>query len=144
MSRHDVFPTFYLTAFLLRRIWRFFRPLLAIAGLLLLVAYVVVNRTAGAALEREMAQLREQGEPLSLREAAPPQVADEENAALLYAQAFERLPRLSPASPSTGRPGPQLSAADERVLKEIVPERGERSGNVSMSQVRGLLAGTEE
>jgi len=91
-----------------------------------------VNRTAGGALERELAQLREQREPLSLREAAPPQVADEENAALLYAQAFERLPRLSPASPSTGRLNPQLSAADERLLKEVVPERGERSGNVSM------------
>lgn len=143
MSRQEIFPTFYSTAYLLRRIARFCGRLLPVAGLLLLAIYVVANQTAGSALERELARIREQGEPLTLREAAPPPVPEDENAAVLYARAFERLPRLVPA-PSSGQPNPRLSSADERVLKALFSERGNRVGDVPIAQLRDLLTGTDE
>src|SRR5207302_7054279 len=68
----------------------------------------------------------------------------DENAAPLYKQAFLALPRLVPASPSTGRMNPQLSPVDERLLRRLLSDPNERPGNVSMQQVREVLSGTDE
>ena len=48
------------------------------------------------ALDAKLAELREQGEPLTMAEMAPPEIPPDENAAVLYSQAsaqFDLLPR---------------------------------------------------
>src|SRR5438874_7562315 len=143
MSKREVFPTFCAAGYLLLWMWRLIRPLLGIVVLGLLAGGVILNMTSGRALESELAQIREKGEPISLREAAPSMVPDDENAAPIYKKAFLSLPRLVPASPTTGRVNPQLSPDDERLLRRLLSDRNERPGNVSMQQLREVLAGTE-
>jgi len=46
-------------------------------------------------LDRRLNELKASGAPMSLAEAAPPPVPDEENGALLYMEAFEQLAELS-------------------------------------------------
>src|SRR4051794_14561930 len=108
MSKQEMFPTFYAVGALMRWMWRLIRPLLAVSALLLVAGYVVLNIRAGRSLESELAQVRERGEPISLREAAPPAVPDAENAAPIYEAAFRQLSRLVPASPSSRGSQPQL------------------------------------
>jgi len=64
-------------------------------------------------LDRMLAELEASGAPMSLAEAAPPPVPDEENGALLYMQAFEELAKFEdqkalydpePVEPGSERP----------------------------------------
>ena len=56
-------------------------------------------------LEGELEKIRAAGEPMTLEEIIPPEVPDEENAALLYQKAFEKL---------------DLSAEDKDVLGDLL------------------------
>src|SRR5262249_34314936 len=101
-QRGDLFPTFRAAARAARRrarfaaleapdrIGRLARGLLTgtawvLAALtcLLLIVTLAANGIAGPKLEQELAQVRSRGEPLTLREIAPPPVPDAENAALV-------------------------------------------------------------
>lgn len=63
------------------------RPALILL-LILAVAHAGLNIYASVLLNRELAELRQKGEPLTLGEMAPPLVPEAENAAPLYRQAF--------------------------------------------------------
>src|SRR5204862_4662121 len=76
MNNGDVFPTFHTTARVVRRLWRWTRLFLAGMTCTILLSYVVVNLSAGRALERQLTLVRERGEPLTLAEIAPPSVPD--------------------------------------------------------------------
>ena len=143
MNKEDVFPTFYGVADLMRRLWRLTRSLLPGLALALLLSYVVVNVNAGKALQSELAQIREKGEPLSLREAAPPPVPDAENAALIYLQAFARLPRLHSAPIAADPKYQAVSSADEQLLKEFILGHPQHPGSASGDPVRAVLSGPE-
>jgi hypothetical protein len=69
-----------------RKTWCFSLPLL----ILLVIAHTIFNFIAGQRLEAGLNRIRQAGEPLTLAEAAPPQIPDEENAAVLYEKAFKR------------------------------------------------------
>src|SRR5439155_807371 len=103
--------------------------------------FVVTNSLAGRALEGELALVRSEGAPLSLREVAPPSVPDNENAALLYQQAFQRLPRL--AKPGAVHEPARLDQKDEGTLRIFLAEDGNQRKRVSLAQVRQALAGTD-
>jgi hypothetical protein len=145
MIRREIFPTFHAAADLARRGWRWSRPWLAGVVLLSLGAYVIANVAGGRALERELARIREAGEPLSLREAAPPAVPDEVNAAVLYDRAFHRLPRLErdPQSLPGGQPQWRVAREDERVLSDFLADDPEKQRRAGRERVRQALAGTE-
>lgn len=81
----------------MKRFW----SVIAMTFLFLLVAYVAANVRSGRVLENELSAVRERGEPLSLKEAAPPLIPDAENAAVLYGRAFKMLPKLSDAEQTT-------------------------------------------
>jgi len=70
-----------------RKTWRYLLALLV----LLIIGHTIFNFIAGRKLEAELARIRKSGAPLSLLEAAPPQVPDSENAAVLYQEAFKGL-----------------------------------------------------
>ncbi len=151
MDFSGAFPTFRATRRVYAWIWRravrpFIRrvvvPVICVGGIAGAGAYVVTNARAGRALEAELQAIRQRGEPLTLAEAAPPPVPEEENAAPLYRRAFERLPRLrSPRQPS---PGPrQLAQADELVLDRIFPPYAARRAPVSLADLRAVLEGTD-
>jgi hypothetical protein len=116
------------------------------AGLtcLLLLATLITNGIVGQALEQELARVRERGEPLTLREIAPPPVPDAENAALVYEQAFNRLPRLEKASLSGSPVTMRLAHEDETVLGQFVSDEAKKRAQASVPRVRQALGGTEE
>jgi hypothetical protein len=74
-------------AWLWRKTWRFSLTAL----ILLVVAHTIFNFIAGRRLEAELNRIRQAGEPLTLAEAAPPQIPDVENAAVLYQKVFRQL-----------------------------------------------------
>ena len=138
-----MFPNFYAVLdaarWTGRRVW----PFLLGLTFLLLLAFVIANARAGQALEAELQKVRAEGAPLSLREAAPLPVPEDENAALVYEQAFQRLPRLE-KMPAADVPGQQrLAHEDEQVIEGFVSNDGRRQKRVSLRQVRQALAGTE-
>jgi hypothetical protein len=143
MNTARAFPTFRATGRLLRWLWRPTRPVLAVLALLGLAAYVVTNVSAGHDLERELTLIRERGEPLTLAEAAPPPVPDEQNAALVYEQAFRQLPRLEGVPSSAIAGEQQLDRRDEKVLGEFLSEASGERWRDSVEPVRQALAGTE-
>ena len=63
---------------------------LVLGALLLIVslAHLYINVMPEKQIEREFARIRAQGEAVTLEEAAPPEIPDAENAALVYEQAF--------------------------------------------------------
>jgi hypothetical protein len=149
MTHADRFPTFRATARLLsslfRWTWPIVRPILAVLVVLGLAAYVVTNVTAGRELERELSLIRQRGEPLTLAEAAPPPVPNDENAALVYEQAYQRLPRRVEYAPRVATLREQrLAQQDEKTLSDFFSAKPERRGGVTMAQVRQTLAGTED
>lgn len=152
MTNADRFPTFRAAGRLLRRLgrlagwgWRFLRPVLAALVLFVLGAYVATNVTAGRELEHELALVRQQGEPLSLTEAAPAPVPDDENAALVYEQAFNALPRRVEYAPKVANAREQrLAREDEALLSDFFSDKPEIRNRVTMAQVRGTLVGTKE
>jgi hypothetical protein len=70
-----------------RRTWR---PIVVVLAVLVAV-HLVLNVIAGRRLEAELSRLRAEGAPLTLAEAAPPEVPDSQNAAVLYRKAFRGL-----------------------------------------------------
>jgi hypothetical protein len=58
-----------------------------------LVAYLIAVAVTGARVEGELRRLKASGAPVTLAEAASPQVPDDQNAAVLYEQAFQWLPQ---------------------------------------------------
>ena len=67
-----------------RKTWRYSLGLL----ILLIIAHIIFNFIAGRKLEAELQKIRAAGAPLTIMEAAPPPVPDNENAAALYLWAF--------------------------------------------------------
>jgi hypothetical protein len=143
MNRRKMFPNFYAITDAVRWTGRRLWPLFPGLAFLFLVVYVIANARAGQALQRELALIRAQGAPLSLREAAPSPVPVRQNAASVYAQAFERLPRLEKA-PSVAEPeGHRIAEADERVISSFLSDDLQRQQTVTTEQVRQALAGTD-
>jgi hypothetical protein len=151
----DLFPTFRAAArrapHVRRRAWRIFSRLArgaarGVAGLtcLLLLTTLVANGVAGRALEQELARIRDRGEPLTLREVAPPPVPDAENAALVYEQAFRRLPRTERLPPEIEPHAVILAPEDEGVLRRFMSGDAAKREQVPVARVRQALAGTEE
>src|SRR5437867_1533236 len=127
MSTGDRIPTFRAVGQIYRFLWRsVFRPLLLASMFFLLVAHVVTNVRAGRALEAELQTIRDRGEPLTLREGAPPPVPDDQNAAPLYKQAFRLLPRLKFPSEGGKRQTPQLDAESQRILTQFLSEASQQ------------------
>jgi hypothetical protein len=145
MNNGDIFPTFYTAARIARRLWRWTRLFLAGMTCTVLLSYVVVNLSAGRALERQLALIRERGEPLTLTEVAPPMVPDRENAAPLYAQAFQRLPRLTNSASGAGASAQRrLSQADQQMLTALFADDPQQREGISPADIRQVLAGTDE
>ena len=76
-------------------------------------------------LQAEFEKIKAAGEPTSLQELIPPEVPDEENAALLYQQAFEKI---------------ELSEEDKDVLSDLIgsmaqPPRGEAPSMEAVEQI---------
>ena len=66
-------------------------------GLLALATlYAVLVVIGSIAVSREKAALRADGRPMTIEEMIPPEIPDEENAALLYNAAFEAIKKQSP------------------------------------------------
>ncbi|MBW3636989.1 MAG: hypothetical protein KY445_11110 [Armatimonadetes bacterium] len=74
-----------------RRFWQKTRRRLGWTLAVLFVAHSGLNIYASVLLNRELAAIREKGEPLQFAEMAPPAVPDAQNAALLYKQAADSL-----------------------------------------------------
>lgn len=117
--------------------WRFTGPILGGLFLLLLGGYVITNVYAGQELERELTSVREKGEPLTLREIAPPPLPDEENAALLYVKAFTLLPRTK------GNGKKQITDEDTVTYSRFISDVPAKKHKVTLDQVREALNGTE-
>src|SRR5438445_13607420 len=101
MNRREVFPNFYAVLDAIRWVRRLTRPFVLGFAFLLLLAFVVANVKAGRALEAELQRVRAQGEPLSLREAAPAPVPSSHNPAPVSDRASPHLPR--PATDAAAR-----------------------------------------
>ncbi|NIM04778.1 MAG: hypothetical protein GTO55_02410 [Armatimonadetes bacterium] len=108
-----------------RKTWRFSIALL----ILLIIAHIIFNFTAGRRLEAELARIRGAGDPLTVSEVAPPPVPDSENAALVYQQAFEGLP----------------ADEDNEIIADFIslPEHGEYP-RPTLAQVEEILAAHEK
>ncbi len=68
--------------------WVVLGLVLGVVLLIVSLAHLYINVMPEKQVEREFARMRAQGEPVTLEEAAPPEVPDAENAALIYEQAF--------------------------------------------------------
>lgn len=104
------------------RIWRKTRRGIGWTLAILFVAHCALNIYASVLLNRELAAIRQRGEPLKLSEMAPPAVPDSQNAALVYAQATKSL-RFSPAEKTAlhtlerSRTPPMLREVEAALLK---------------------------
>ena len=58
---------------------------------LLFLLWFALNAAAQGAVDREIAKIRARGEPVTMKEVAPPPVPDEENAAVVFELAFAEL-----------------------------------------------------
>lgn len=99
-----------------RRHWRKFLILLAVLALL----HTGFDVYASMVLNRELAEIRAQGEPVALQDVIPPDVPDAENAALDYARAVKLL--------DVGRPNKRWNSlyqaaaqGDDAAFREIAP-----------------------
>jgi hypothetical protein len=140
----DRFPTFRAATVRARRSGRWV-GLFCLGWLfVLLLVYVITNATGGRALERELAQIRDRGEALTVRELAPPPVPDAENAALVYQRALLSLPRQEAVRSGGREPWRLMAQADENALRDFTAAEPAKQRGVSLDQVRQALAGTEE
>jgi hypothetical protein len=95
---HEAFPTFRAipSGFLkgarcLLRGWKKSWQYLLGLVIILVIAYTALDIYATAQLNHQLNLIRQKGEPLTMKEAAPPEVADTQNAAILYARAAKAL-----------------------------------------------------
>jgi hypothetical protein len=89
------------------RVWPWYAGILAV----LLLAHTIFNIVASRELARELAAAKARGVPLTLAELAPPEVPDQENAALVYHRALTLVAGLK--DPMFG---PVLRFANPRVV----------------------------
>jgi len=68
--------------------WIVLGLVLGVVLLIVSLAHLYINVMPKKQLERKLAKIRARGEPVTLEEAAPPEIPDAENAALVYEQAF--------------------------------------------------------
>jgi len=115
-----------------RKTWRFILGLLA----LLIVAHTIFNFIAGRRLEAELQKIRASGAPLTLTEAAPPQMPDAENAALLYLEAFKEMKAPPYAPEAVGGKAPPESEL-EPVYEFIAPSP--RKPRPSLAEVAAII-----
>ncbi|MHC5056255.1 MAG: hypothetical protein ACYTKD_16265 [Planctomycetota bacterium] len=85
------------------RLLAFGLPAAALVGIVVAVVWFEVSRrrsdrariaAAEADIEKQLAAIRARGEPTTYAELAPPPVPDDENAAVLYEQAFQLMPAV--------------------------------------------------
>lgn len=115
---HKYFPTFKAFGrwFALRVLPKLFLGLLVLF-VLLAIPWVSYNQKWKHRLEAELASLRAQGAPLSIVEAAPKAVPEDQNAAAVYQEVFQ-----CHYPPEAGRPpAAGLTALDDKSLS-IYPE----------------------
>ena len=79
-----------------RRSWLFVF-LAAVACLLVVAGLHLWRNRPSVQLERELAALRAQGRPVTIDDLRQPRIPDDENAAVLYAEAFKHLEGLTDA-----------------------------------------------
>jgi hypothetical protein len=140
-ARRDHFPMFRAAGRRARVFGRRLVPVAAGALLLVILGSVVANEIAGRALERELTAVRAQGQPLTLREAAPLEVPDAENAAVVYAEAFQQLARAEPVALPSGQH--RMSAEQEQALRDILSAGDKTPRAAATAAIRKLLAETE-
>src|SRR5262249_38715884 len=136
----DTFPILRAAARRARALGRRLAAASVVALLTLLLATAVMNEIAGRALERELAAVRAQGQPLTLREAAPPGVPDAESAALVYAEACQQLSRVE--APSLSKWHTRLGTEQEQALRDYLAAKAGTARADSASKVHALLAET--
>jgi len=94
LQQNDNFPTFRKLGRLPKNLWqrgRKARRILLWLCVLIVALHIGVNLWASLRLNRELMNLRNQGQPLTLQELSPPTLSDQRNAALLYQQANDLL-----------------------------------------------------
>ena len=104
----------------LRRIGLWLRRILPRIGFVLLILFVLAaipwtyfNIKWGRELEAKLAELKAQGMPLSLQEAAPKAVPEAQNAAVLYQEVFGEF------LPGEGREGRRIGGTTEPELRKL-------------------------
>jgi hypothetical protein len=125
-----------------RRFLRYAGRPLGILFLLLLMAYFIANAVAGRVLERELAAVRAKGEPLTLREMAPPSQPAENNAALVYQKAFDLLRNMRQADANGQIVKAPLKEDQAALMKLTSGKPGDRE-KVTRAEVLKVLSGTE-
>ena len=142
MMLSRVFPTFIAIGRWLVRIAPKVGLGLLVLFVLLAIPWTYFNIRWGRELETKLAALKAQGMPLTMAEAAPKDVPDAQNAAVLYQEVFGA--RWPPAEYSTGREIGGLSRDEEEVLagyrEAPTAELARRAGNLlSRPQVQDDL-----
>jgi len=94
-----------------------------------LVAYLIAVAVTGARVEGELRRLKASGAPVTLTEAAPPSVPDDQNAAVLYEQAFQWLPQES-----------ERYAGERDPIALFVSPDQEKRAKVSLKSVEEILS----
>jgi len=85
------FPTFIRMGKGIFRISKWIIPRLFVLALVLAVIHGTATIILGRRLEAKIAAIKARGEPVSMAELGKPKVPDAENAAVIYAKAFEKL-----------------------------------------------------
>jgi hypothetical protein len=137
---HPYLPDRFLAG---RSRWRRAGRVMAVMLLVALAAYVAVNVTGGRQIAVELGRIRAEGAPVSLREAAPPAIPEEENAAPIYDQAFLALPRLERSPGQSAELPPRLANADGTVVTNLLSENPARRARVTPRELEQALAGTD-
>ncbi|MDF2441452.1 MAG: hypothetical protein JWN98_2436 [Abditibacteriota bacterium] len=124
-ARHSSrFPAFRSLPGRVRRLWKKTRRGLLVLLVVAALVHASVNIYASVMLNRELAQIRQKSEPLTIVALAPPDVPAAQNAAPLYKQAVAAL-RLSrseeAAIENAGRPGAVFSRAAVDALQKNRP-----------------------
>jgi hypothetical protein len=102
---------------------------IALAITLAIIAAVVKVRRTDASVERALREVADQGDPTTRGQLARPPIPDDENAAILYAQAFEAL---------------DVSEEDETLLMDVVRSEKNLADSDTASAAEDILARNAE
>lgn len=100
-----------------RRFWRKTRKIVFWTLAVGFVLHLSLNIYASVQLNRELAAIRQNGDPIRFSEIEPPLIPDAQNAAIVYARATKSL-RLSPEEKSALSPSRRGSTPQEEKLIE--------------------------
>lgn len=103
-----------------RRLWRKFRRGALWSLAIGFVLHSALNIYASTLLNRELAAIRQRGEPLQFSELAPPAVPDAQNAALLYARASKLLKFTTPERVAMGDRQRGRSPENQKIIQEAL------------------------